>query len=159
MNLIPAFRMTFLRPAAALATVCLLAFGVLPAHATNYNLATIVNNSGFETGLTGWSYTGHTVNATNYLTLSEWSLQTWSASSPFYSDAALAGYYPGTPWGRDPNITHIDQSTIAGDPTTVITAPVGSHFIGSRQDGYEGHYRRDVSEPAQPAGGDYDTNF
>ena len=33
------------------------------------------------------------------------------------------------------------------------------HFVGSWQDGYEGHYRRDASEPAQPEGGYYDTNF
>lgn len=158
MSLTQRFHISALRPA-ALVAVCLVTLGVLPTHAAVYNLATMVGNSGFETGLTGWSYTGDTVNATTYLTASEWSTQTWSTSSPFYSDAALAGYYPGTPWGRDPNITHIDQTGVAGDATTVITAPLGLHFVGSRQDGYEGHYRRDVSEPAQPAGGDYDTNF
>lgn len=152
MNLLP-------RPAAALAACCIIALGALPARAANYNLATMVTNSGFETGLTGWSYSGAGVNPTTYLTASEWSTQTWSSSSPFYSDALLATYYPGTPWGRDPNITHIDQTGVPGDATVVITAPNGTHFVGTRQDGYEGHYRRHPSEPAQPAGGVYDTNF
>jgi hypothetical protein len=99
------------------------------------------------------------VNPNTYLTGAEWSPQSWSASSPFYTDAALAAYYPGKPWGVDPDITHIDQSGFPGDPTTVITGAEGAHFVGSRQDGYEGHYRRDPSEPAQPSGGYYDTNF
>jgi len=147
------------RTSALLAAACVIALAAFPAYAANYNLATMVTNSGFETGLTGWSYTGAGVNPTTYLTASEWSTQTWSSSSPFYSDALLATYYPGRPWGHDPNITHIDQTGVPGDATVVIAAPNGAHFVGTRQDGYEGHYRRHPSEPAQPAGGVYDTNF
>jgi hypothetical protein len=129
------------------------------SHATNYSLAAVFPNAGFESGLTGWSYTGAGVNANTYLTNAEWSAGTWSSSSPFYTDANLAIYFPGKPWGLNPNITHIDQTGFPGDPTTVIAAAVGSNFVGSRQDGYEGHYRRAQSEPAQPAGGFYDTNW
>ena len=139
--------------------LCLVVPGALPAHAGTYNLATMLTNPGFESGITDWTYTGADVNPNTYLTASEWASQTWSASSPFYSDANLATYYPGRPWGVDPDITHIDQTGIPGDPTTVITAPMGAHFVGSRQDGYDGHYRRDPSEPPQPDGGYYDTNF
>lgn len=128
------------------------------AHAASYNLSGMLTNAGFESGLTNWNYTGAGVNPNTYLTNAEWAAQSWSSSSPFYTDAALAGYYPGRPWGHDPNITHIDQTGFP-DVTTVISAPSGAHFVGSRQDGYEGHYRRHSSEPAQPAGGFYDTNF
>jgi hypothetical protein len=136
-----------------------LALAAAPADATNYNLSTMLANPGFESGMTNWNYTGAGVNPNTYLTNSEWSSQFWSASSPFYTDAALATYYPGRPWAVDPNITHIDQTGVPGDATTVIGAALGLHFIGSRQDGYEGHYRRHSSEPPQPAGGFYDTNF
>jgi len=146
-------------PRMVLGALLLVVVGALPAHATNYSLPGLLGNIGFESGLTGWSYTGAGVNANTYLTNAEWTAQTWSSSSPFYTDAALATYYPGRPWGLDPNITHIDQTTVSGDPTVVITAPAGLHFVGSRQDGYEGHYRRLGSEPPQPPGGFYDTNF
>ena len=129
------------------------------ASATSYNLESISPNAGFESGLTGWSYTGAGVNANTYLTNAEWSAGTWSSSSPFYTDANLTGYYPGKPWGLNPAITHIDQTGIPGDPTVVISAAVSARFVGSRQDGYEGHYRRLGSEPPQPAGGFYDTNW
>ena len=133
--------------------------GIPSAFATSYNLSGMLSNPGFESGLTGWTYTGAGVNANTYLTDPEWAAQSWSSSSPFYTDANLALYYPGRPWGLDPDITHVDQTGVSGDPTTVISAPVGSHFVGSRQDGYEGHYRRLGSEPPQPPGGFYDTNF
>lgn len=139
--------------------VCLAVLGGQPAQAAQYNLLSLLGNAGFESGLTGWTYTGVGVNPTSYLTATEWSGQTWSGSSPFYTDALLGTYYPGRPWGLDPNLTHIDQTGVAGDPTVTIVAAAGLHFVGSRQDGYEGHYRRDPGEPAQPAGGTYDTNF
>ena len=139
--------------------VCLAVLGGQSAQAAQYDLLGLFPNANFESGLTGWNYTGAGVNANTYLTSAEWSGQTWSASSPFYTDAQLAAYYPGKPWGLDPNITHIDQTGVTGDPTTTITAAVGAHFVGSRQDGYDGHYRRDVSEPAQPDGGYFDTSF
>jgi hypothetical protein len=139
--------------------LCFVLLGVRTARAVDYDLEDLLPNLSFESGLTGWSYTGAGVNPDTYLTDDEWSVQTWSASSPFYSDAELATYYPGQPWGLDPDITHIDQSGVVGDPTVTITAAVGSHFVGSRQDGYEGHYRRDPSEPPQPSGGFYDTSF
>jgi len=145
-----------------LSAVLMLCFSILyglPAQAAQYDLANLFANAGFESGLSGWSYTGAGVNPNTYLTNAEWSGQTWSASSPFYSDAQLATYYPGKPWGLDPNIIHIDQTGVPGDPTKTITASVGAHFIGSRQDGYDGHYRRDAGEPAQPDGGYFDTNF
>jgi hypothetical protein len=159
MNWLHAIRADVRTPCKALFALCLIAFAAFPAHATNHPIESLLGNAGFESGLTGWSYTGAGVNPNTYLTNAEWSAQSWASSSPFYTDAALAGYYPGKPWGLNPNITHIDQSTVAGDPTVVIGAPSGSNFVGSRQDGYEGHYRRDPSEPAQPAGGFYDTNF
>jgi hypothetical protein len=137
---------------------CLVLLGGRPAQATQYDLTGLFANASFESGLGCWSYTGAGINVT-YLTNAEWNAQTWSTSSPFYTDAQLAIYYPGKPWGLDPNITHIDQTGVPDDPTTTITAAAGMHFIGSRQDGYDGHYRRDASEPVQPDGGYYDTNF
>jgi len=148
-----------LRRAALLLPAFLVLLAPVSALATNYNLDNIAPNPGFESGLTGWSYTGAGVNANTYLTVAEWNAGTWSSSSPFYTDANLAVYYPGKPWGVNPNITHIDQSTVVGDPTTVIVAPAGTKFVGSRQDGYEGHYRRAPSEPVQPAGGFIDTSW
>ena len=125
------------------------------ANAATYALEALFVNAGFESGLTGWTYTGAGVNANTYLTDPEWAAGTWSSSSPYtgYTDANLAIYYPGKPWGLNPNITHIDQTCVPcdPDPTTTLTAPIGSRFVGSRQDGYEGHYRRDPSEPAQPS--------
>src|SRR5262245_11624038 len=100
----------------------------VPAHATNYDLCTTYLNSGFDSGgLTGWTYTNPQVNVNTYLTLAEWTNQTWTSSSPFYTDANLALYYPGRPWGLNPNITHVDQTGFAGDPTTTLVAPVGSN--------------------------------
>ena len=154
-----ASRFTFRRLAAVVPAAVVLA-SAAPAFAANYDLCAIHPNTGFESGgLTGWTYTNPQVNVNTYLTLAEWTAQTWSGSSPFYTDAQLAAFYPGRPWGLNPNITHIDQTGFAGDPTTTLIAPVGANFVGSRQDGYDGHYRRDPSEPAQPAGGFYDTNW
>jgi len=125
------------------------------AHAATYALEALFANAGFETGLTGWTYTGAGVNANTYLTNAEWAAGTWSSSSPYtgYTDANLAVYYPGKPWGLNPNITHIDQTCVGcdPDPTVTLNAAIGTNFVGSRQDGYEGHYRRDPSEPAQPS--------
>jgi len=129
-----------------------------PALATGYNLDALSPNASFESGLANWNYTGAGVHSDTYLTNAEWSAGTWSSSSPFYTDANLALYYPGKPWGLNPNITHIAQTGFPG-PTVTIAAPVGTKFVGSRQDGYEGHYRRDQNEPPQPAGGFYDTNW
>ena len=153
-----AFHLHLRRLAAVVLAPIVLAWAA-PASAANYDLCAYPN-AGFDAGgLTGWTYTNPQVNVNTYLTLAEWTAQTWSGSSPFYTDAQLATFYPGRPWGLNPNITHIDQTGFAGDPTTTLVAPSGSNFVGSRQDGYEGHYRRDPSEPAQPAGGFYDTNW
>lgn len=154
-----ASRLNFRRLVAVVPAAIVLA-SATPVFAANYELCASYPNAGFESGgLTGWTYTNPQVNVNTYLTLAEWTAQSWSASSPFYTDAQLAGFYPGRPWGLNPNITHIDQTGFAGDPTTTLVAPVGANFAGSRQDGYEGHYRRDASEPAQPAGGFIDTNW
>jgi hypothetical protein len=141
-----------------------LALSAGSAQAATYNLNLLLANPGFESGLTSWSYSGQSVNANTYLTGpaagTEWANQTWTSSSPFagYTDAFLAATYPGKPWGSNPNITHIDQTGPAGDPTTVIAAAVGSGFVGSRQDGYQGHCLTGGSAcGAQTAF--YDTNF
>jgi hypothetical protein len=151
--------LNFRRLAAVVPAAIVLATST-PVFAANYDLCAAYPNAGFESGgLTGWTYTNPQVNVNTYLTLAEWTAQTWTSSSPFYTDAQLATFYPGRPWGLNPNITHIDQTGFVGDPTTTLVAPVGANFVGSRQDGYDGHYRRAVSEPAQPAGGFYDTNW
>ena len=139
---------TFLRVAQLGTVALMLTFSDPFAEARNYDLESIAPNAGFESGLSGWAYTGAGINANTYLTLAEWSMQTGVSSSPFYSDANLAIYYPGRPWGLNPAIRHIDQSGIANDPTATIGAPAGFNFVGVRQDGYEGHYRRLPTEPA-----------
>ena len=139
---------------------CLLASAILflpSAEAASYDLASLLSNPGFESGLAGWTYTGAGVNANTYLTNNEWTGQTWSSSSPFYTDAQLAVSYPGQPWGLNPAITHIEQTGGPSDPTTTLTAPVGSNFVGSRQDGYSGHYLTGGG-PSDPVSY-YDTNF
>ena len=124
------------------------------ASASSYSLSTLIPNVGFEAGLTGWAYTGQSVNPNTYLTNAEWAAQSWAGSSPFYTDAQLAASYPGQPWGLTPDIAHVQQTGGPLDPAGVIGAAVGSNFVGSRQDGYAGHY---------PTGGgptaSYDTNF
>jgi len=146
---------------AALASTALASLFAVSAQAASYNLnLVLLANVGFESGLTGWSYSGQSVNANTYLTATEWGNQTWASSSPFpgYTDAFLAATYPGKPWGLNPNITHIDQTSVSGDPTTVVSAALGSSFVGSRQDGYEGHCLNGGSVcGAQTAF--YDTNF
>lgn len=141
---------------AIVAGCCLSASDRLAAQGL-YNLDLLLTNAGFESGLAAWSYSGAGVNPDTYLTNHEWSAQTWSNSSPFYSDAQLSSYYPGQPWGPNPDITHIDQSTVAGDPTTWIVAPVGLGFVGSRQDGYAGHYLTGGGPDTPPSF--YDTNL
>jgi hypothetical protein len=134
-----------IRIASRAGTLLLVGLAATSAQAATYDLNLVLTNAGFESGLAGWSYSGQAVNANTYLTGpaagTEWANQTWSSSSPFagYTDAFLAATYPGQPWGLNPAITHLDQSTISGDPTAVIAAALGSNFVGSRQDGYEGH--------------------
>ena len=148
---------------AGAATVLLAGLSAGSAQAATYNLnVALLSNASFESGLTGWGYSGQAVNTNTYLTNLEWANQTWTSSSPFagYTDAFLAANYPGKPWGLNPNVTHIDQSTIAGDPTTVIGAAIGSNFVGSRQDGYEGHCLVGGSvAPCNTPTAFYDTNF
>src|SRR4029450_5463741 len=114
----------------------------LPARAAAaaYDLAALIANIGFESGLAGWTYTGNTVNANTYLTTTEWSTDFWASSSPFYTAAQRPAFYPGQPWGLNPDITPVQQSGGPVDPGGVIGAAVGNNFVGSRQDGYEGNY-------------------
>jgi hypothetical protein len=150
--------MKVIRASAARAALLLAGLVTASAQAASYNLNLILANPGFESGLTSWSYSGHIVNANTYLTTSEWAAQNWSSSSPFYSDAQLATLYPGKPWGANPAITHIDQGAPGGDPTTVIAAAIGSGFVGSRQNGYQGHCIS-AGSACGPASAFYDTNF
>ncbi len=122
-----------------------------------HNLDFLLTNPGFESGLAGWAYSGASVNPNTYLTDAEWNAQSWASSSPFYSDSQLATYYLGRPWGLNPDITHIDQSGVPGDLTTILAAAVGLNFVGSRQDGYSGHYLTGGG-PGTPVTY-YDTNF
>ena len=131
-------------------------FGSEPFFSTTYDLSTLLSNPGFESGLIGWNY--DPANTDNYLTATEWDTGTWNNSSPFYTDAELATYYPGNPWGLNPSITHVQQSTGTSGPTTPIDAAVGSSFVGSRQDGYAGHCQTGGSA-CGPQEADYDTNF
>jgi hypothetical protein len=128
------------------------------SEAALYDLSNLLSNPGFETGLTDWTYTGAGVNSDTYLTDAEWTAQSWSSSSPFYTDAQLATLYPGRPWGLNPDITHEQQSTATSGPTTTITAAVGSNFVGSRQDGYQGHCEAGGSFCGSETAY-YDTNF
>ena len=129
------------------------------ASAAAFDLANLIPNIGFESGLAGWTYSGACVNANTYLTNAEWTAQSWSSSSPYagYTDAQLAIYYPGQPWGLTPDITHVQQTGGPLDPGGVINAAVGTNFVGSRQDGYAGHYL--TGGAPEPPTAFYDTNF
>jgi hypothetical protein len=148
------------RGSIAAAAASLLGLLAGPVQAASYNLNFLLSDPSFEGGGAGWLSSGHLVNANTYLTNTEATTQNWASSSPFpgYTNAFLAATYPGRPWGINPNITHINQSTVTGDVTAVIAAPAGSNFIGSRQDGYQGHCLNGGSACGSQTAY-YDTNF